>query len=194
MFRKLIVFDLDRTLIDPRYVPVTRHSNHRLFSGATILVNGFVPMYIYLRPYVKITLQICRGDTSMSVALFSAAEKDYVYNVLEAALFPNLDKDFYFDAIYTKEDLDSNGIKRMDKLKNDLQADQIMLVDDVQSQCIEGAQAHGAFWYCIKPFNANDEAADKDNELLAMMKMPFFYFYYRQDDFFGSSGASIVPQ
>lgn len=173
--RKLVVFDLDQTLVDGRCSPV-RRQNHGL-SGATIVVwGGTMAIYTYVRPHARTVLQICRGDPQMSVALFSAGEREYVYKVIEDVLFPILDQTFYFDAIWCKDDLEANGVKNVGRAMREMHADRALLVDDLMAQCIHGAEPHeNVEWYNIKAFDADKEDADKDMELFQVLKCPFFY-------------------
>lgn len=170
--RKLVVFDLDGTLVDARVFPINRR--HGL-GGCTIDICG-TPLFVYLRPHVRTVLQICRGDPSMTVVLYSAGTTDYVHSVIENVIFPVMDETFYFDAIYTKYNVDqTGGIKRMDLLKADFHADAVLLVDDLLTQCIGGAELYGAMWFHIKGFYAEEEGSENDKELFEVLKHPFFY-------------------
>lgn len=173
--RKLIVFDLDQTLVDARCRPIQR-KNHRL-SGATIIVQGgSLAMYTYIRPHAKTVLQICRGDPKITLALFSAGEREYVYSVIENVLLPIMDPTFYFDAIFCKDDLQENGIKNIGKVMERMHADKALLVDDLLEQCIHGAAPHeNVNWFNIEPFDAESERADNDVELFELLRSPFFH-------------------
>jgi hypothetical protein len=172
--RKLVVFDLDSTLIDPRIMPISREC-HTLMNFSIVPYVGSLPYHVYVRPKVSVALNVCRNAPNLSVALFSAANKDYVYSVLENALFPILDSSFYFDAIYTHDDLEPDGEKNMRKLGDHLCVEDILLVDDSPTQCM-AAYDRGVATYNIKAFNAEVQSADEDYELLEMLRHPFFSY------------------
>jgi hypothetical protein len=172
-FRKLIVFDLDQTLIDARYEPI---DNIHGLSGNAVVVNENLTVFVYLRPHVRTVLQICRGDPQVSIVLFSAGIREYVYRVLEEALLPHLDKTFYFDAIYCNDNLDLGGVKNIGKIKDLMHADKVLLVDDLMDQCLYGAEPFkGCYWYNIIGFDAEEEGAERDVELFELLKCQFFY-------------------
>lgn len=172
--RKLVVFDLDQTLVDGRCLRV--HKERHMLSGATIIMEDALAIHTYIRPHARTVLQICRGDPQMSIALFSAGDRQYVYKVVEEVLLPALDQTFYFDAIYCKDDLDWGSVKNMGKVMREMHADRVLLVDDLIDQCMYGAEPYdNVEWFNIKPFHADDEDADKDMELYELLKCSFFY-------------------
>ncbi len=112
----------------------------------------------------------------MSIALFSAGSRGYVYKVIEEVLLPNLDQSFYFDAIYCNDDLEEGWVKNIGKVMIEMNADKVLLVDDMLDQCIYGADPYeNVDWFNIKPFDADMEGADRDTELLELLQCPFFY-------------------
>ena len=169
--RKVAVFDLDNTLIDSRESPIKRPHT---FKENIIEVMEAKTYYVYIRPMVRTVLQLCRDTPDMSVVLFSAGAREYIYTVLEHVLMPHVGPDFYFDAICTQMDLDENGAKRMDWMEEKFHADRVLLVDDSQFQCMS-AMVDGAYIFEIPPFVAELPGSEKDSELLTVLRHPFFY-------------------
>jgi hypothetical protein len=170
--KKAIVFDLDNTLVETLDVPLDRA--HPFVSGVIKCIDGVV-RYVYVRPNAFITLRVCRGAPDTALVLFSAGGVEYISAILESVIFPWLGPAFYFDAIYTCFDLDEDGVKRMDKVKEALKVNEILLVDDVEKHCMDGAEKYGLHWFNIAPFYAKDPSSDKDSELLVMLQHGFFY-------------------
>ena len=110
----------------------------------------------------------------MTLAIFSAAKKSYVYEVIDKVLLPRLTSDFYFDAIYTQDDLDSGGVKRMDEMFERHQVSEVMLVDDCDNQCLYGALLRGANVIHVPSWKSDDCDAHKDTILLEILKNKFF--------------------
>lgn len=172
--RKLVVFDLDQTLVDTRYEPLER-DDHGLLGGM-VIVNKELTVFTYIRPHARTVLQICRGDPQMSIALFSAGTREYVYKVLDVILLPNLDPTFYFDAIYCNDNLDCGGVKNIGRVKHHMHADKVLLVDDLIDQCMYGTEPYeDCYWYNIIRFDAEDEDSERDVELFELLKCQFFY-------------------
>jgi hypothetical protein len=168
--RKLVIFDLDNTLIDPRIWPVAW--DHP-FPNATVTVCGEA-YHVYLRPKAKVVLQVCRGNPEISVAVYSAGTAEYVYTVLEKVVMPNLDPEFYFDAILSHENLGDNGMKMCWDLQGALHTERALLVDDSAYQCA-CATLQGVDSFQIKPFIAEWPESEKDCSLLEVLLHPFFY-------------------
>lgn len=172
---KLVVFDMDQTLVDSRPEPINRQG-HSLLGDVIEMSNGEL-YYVYMRPYVRIAMKLCRGFPDLKVILFSAGSYEYVHRIVENVIYPVCGGGFSFDRIYTNDDLDDMGIKRMDKLKKEWNAKRILLVDDLYVQCVHGAQHFpGVHWYNIQPFRATDAKADLDTEMLHVLQEPFFFY------------------
>ena len=114
----------------------------------------------------------------MSLALFSAGQFQYVYEVLDKVLLPCIPwakTGFYFDAIYTKEDIDEKGIKRIDDLIRWHEAEAALLVDDLPLQCWSAVNLFGQYAFKVPPFDSSVPGSERDTALLDALDHEFFY-------------------
>lgn len=175
--RKLVLFDLDGTLIDSRCEPMQR----LMKSHVCLCVQG-VFMWVYARPYVaEVLLAIRRMGPDVALSLYSAGSWEYVHEVLDKALLPLIAEHplaktvpFYFDRIYTRDDLDIDGVKRVDDAMEYHDADATLLVDDSSDQCLYADAVFGEYAIHIKTFDASAPESENDRCLLDVLDHDIF--------------------
>lgn len=162
---RLIVFDLDRTLVH-----TSRTELKSLIEPIKIVFSDYT-LYCYVRPWVYKTLLYFKKDKSNMVVIFSAGTSDYVYSIIDYALLPMLQKQdlgFFFDFVFTRDDLDIFGYKSLTFIEDKVGADVTFFIDD----CPTYIKYCGIeFPFNIKSFNAEDKNALHDNELLKTKKL-----------------------
>jgi hypothetical protein len=165
--KRVIVFDLDHTLI---------HGSKKPLKTSPIIREIYlksIDVYVYTRPHAIATLYCCIKDSRNIVVIWSAGCRNYVDNVVDDVLLPrvrSLIPGFNFPRIYYKDNLDDNGIKRVDKLVRKLGVGSAILIDDSQSQCL----GCGSEYCKVSPFLANSASAENDEELLLLLRNPLF--------------------
>jgi hypothetical protein len=179
--RKLVLFDLDGTLIDGRSEPLAMDRAKLFSKHAWICVQG-VWVWIYVRPLVaEVLLAIRSMGPDVALSLYSAGSWDYVHEVLDKALIPAVlshpnaaRTPFYFDCIYTREDIDDRGVKRIDEALDHHDADSALLVDDLPEQCRYAETMFGEYSMCVKRFDAAEPGSENDRGLAAVLDHEMF--------------------
>lgn len=157
----LVVVDLDKTLIDTLHAPLSGPEH-------TIMIIDGKLGYVYLRPFAGEFLCAYRSDPNVTLVLFSAGSFDYVYGMVDQIVLPAAGDGFYFDWIYTRDDLNARGEKDLNWLRQKHGIEKVILIDDSWPQCLSAANRGCEFCY-IPEFNALDPDWTRDAELFFMM-------------------------
>jgi carboxy-terminal domain RNA polymerase II polypeptide A small phosphatase len=158
--KKLLVFDLDETLIHARHqrLPIKEDFKYDEY-------------YVYKRPYLDDFLLEC--SQNYSLAIWSSAENDYVKNIAKQLIINDLKFDFvwslkncWLKIAQVKDDYwgitrrEPQYIKPLEKIRRKgYKLSNLLIVDDSSYKVIDNQPNS---YYIIKPF----EGDIKDNELL----------------------------
>jgi TFIIF-interacting CTD phosphatase-like protein len=124
--RKLLVLDLDETLIHTAYSPLS--------SGCLIAQQGY--FYLYERPYLKEFLDRC--STAYDLAIWSASKVDYVRWIIRSTVL----SEFAFVFVNTRKNCKRVFAKdgRVEYIKNlspyITQYEKVIMLDDVPKMVI----------------------------------------------------------
>ena len=179
--RKLVLFDLDSTLVDARAEPLSTERSALFPKQAWIVVQG-VWIWVYMRPWAaEVLLAIRAMGPSVALSICSAGNDEYVREIIDKVVLPAVignrmavGTPFYFDCIYTRADLDGRGIKRIGDALDQHEADVALLVDDLAEQCRHATIEYGEYALCVPAFDASEPGSEFDRCLAAVLEHEFF--------------------
>lgn len=153
--QRLVVFDMDGTLIG---------NSHTRLNGCLhkcIQLDYDPTIFVYVRPHMAETLIRCRDNPRNLIVLFSSGSFSYVHAVVNQVIYPEvrqIDPDFTFVSILTKDDMEGILVKPVNKLEKELKVESSIIIDDILEFCIYSGATN---YYLIKqfdPMNSTDVA------------------------------------
>ncbi|WP_051057609.1 HAD family hydrolase [Herbaspirillum huttiense] len=158
---KLVIFDLDETLVHARLEPLSRPADLR-----------FEDYFIYIRPYAADLVRF--ASTKFSIAVWSSANPDYVEFITSAlfgAQYPLL---FRWDVQKCVQKVDSrtNGyvyIKDLRKvMKHGYQVEEILIVDDSPEKIQRQPRSH----LVVEPFHGDRQDQELRTVITTLAQLP----------------------
>lgn len=157
---KLLILDLDETLIYATEQPLERKADFVLFE------NTATPYFVYKRPYLDTFLEFC--FTHFQVAIWTSSAEDYAQGIVEYILSPSKQPRFVWArnrCTYRRnlETYEYEWLKNLAKVKrHNYPLENVIMVDDTPAKLTKN---YGNL-VPVKSFEGNPN----DNELLFLPK------------------------